>query len=67
MMEIFPSFTPTQSLFSSSLKAFRLPFGYCCHLMSQNKIAMGLPFPKARKFMEITVGEQQLFFLYTLK
>lgn len=43
------SFTPTQSLFSSfskSLKAFCLPFGYCCHLMSQSKTAMSLPFPK---------------------
>ena len=31
---------------SKALKAFCLPFGNCCHLMSQNKIAVSLPFPK---------------------
>jgi len=47
-MGIFPSFTPTHSTtspFSHSLEASDLLFGYCCHLLYQNKTA-GLPFFK---------------------
>lgn len=48
-MGILPSFSPTHSTpspFRHSLEASDLLSDYCCHLLSQNKTAMALPFFK---------------------